>query len=222
MNDRLRESLSALMDDEANELEFERILANVDNNEELRATWSRYNLARHVAEGHEVGLTGMDISRRVSAAIAGEELVEDVEESTSFGERLLKPLISFGVAASVATVVLVGGQQLASVGPGDGGGIVSNISVPAYINAPGAAAVPATLGNEAVPISQHAAETLYRQLAEERMHKHMQEHAGHAAMNTPHGLLTYARVPVIEQQSEQRQEEAEQAPEPQLEQHPGN
>ncbi|NND65988.1 MAG: sigma-E factor negative regulatory protein [Halioglobus sp.] len=199
MNDKLRESLSALMDDEANELEFERILANAGGNEELRETWTRYNLARQAADGQRVGLTGMDISRRVSAAIEQEEQGGEVEQNSSLGQRLLRPLVSFGVAASVATVVLVGGQQLAGVSTQDSSNIAASIpSAPSYINMPGANPVQARLGTEAVPIAQPAARALYRQLAEERMQQHMQEHAEHAALNTPHGLLPYARVPVIE------------------------
>ena len=199
MNDRLRESLSALMDGEANELEFERILANVDTNEELRETWARYNLASQAADGQEVSLTGMDISRRVSAAIAKETQAEQVEESSGIAQRLLKPLVSFGVAASVASVVLVGGQQLAGVDTTDDSlSVVSSSIAPTYINMAGAAPMRANLGTEAVPIAQPPAKALYRRLAEERMQIHMQEHAAHASMNTPHGLLSYARVPVIE------------------------
>lgn len=206
MNDRLRESLSALMDDEANELEFERILANVGSNEELRETWTRYNLARHVADGQQVNLAGVDISRRVSAAIAGTEQGEDSEQAPTLAQRLFRPLVSFGVAASVASVVLVGGQQLAGVDAGDAGiSVVSAPSAPTYFNINGAVPVPATLGSEAVPIAQPPARALYRQLAEERMHKHIQEHAGHAALNTPHGLLPYARVPVIEKPENERE-----------------
>ncbi len=199
MNDKLRESLSALMDNEANELEFERILANASHNEELRETWGRYNLVRQVADGQHVALAGMDISRRVSAAIAQEELVEEEEQSPSFGQRLFRPLVSFGVAASVAATVLVGGQQLAGVDSPEGDNtIVRSLSVPTYLNTPGAVPVRLTLGNEAVPVGQPPARALYRQLAEERMRQHMQEHAEHAALNTPHGLLPFARVPVIE------------------------
>ncbi len=207
MNDRLRESLSALMDGEANELEFERILANVGNNEELRETWARYNLASQALDGQEVSLTGMDISKRVSAAIAGETQAEQVEQSSSFGQRLLKPLVSFGVAASVASVVLVGGQQLAGVDTTDDSLNVASRSIaPTYINMAGATPMRANLGTEAVPIAQPPAKALYRQLAEERMHIHMQEHASHASMNTPHGLLSYARVPVIEKNTENEQQ----------------
>ena len=46
MSERMHESLSALMDDEANELEIERLLGQISNDRELRQVWVRYNIAR--------------------------------------------------------------------------------------------------------------------------------------------------------------------------------
>ena len=53
MNEKLSESLSALLDDEANELEIERVLAHATD-DELRQTWTRYNLAQQAAAGGQV------------------------------------------------------------------------------------------------------------------------------------------------------------------------
>ena len=44
----LQESLSAVMDNEADELELRRVLAAAGDDAELRGTWSRYQLARAV------------------------------------------------------------------------------------------------------------------------------------------------------------------------------
>ena len=49
MSELMRESLSALLDDEANELEIERVLSKVADDPELRATWVRYNIVHTVA-----------------------------------------------------------------------------------------------------------------------------------------------------------------------------
>ena len=43
----LQESLSAVMDNEADELELRRVLG-ASNDADLRATWSRYQVARAV------------------------------------------------------------------------------------------------------------------------------------------------------------------------------
>jgi sigma-E factor negative regulatory protein RseA len=70
MSERLRESLSALMDDEANELEIERVLSQVTSNTELRERWSRYQVASTALGGQTQSLLQMDISERVREAIA--------------------------------------------------------------------------------------------------------------------------------------------------------
>ena len=43
MSDRSKESLSALMDGEADELEVRRVLNQLDNDEELRDSWKNYH-----------------------------------------------------------------------------------------------------------------------------------------------------------------------------------
>jgi hypothetical protein len=51
----------------------------------------------------------------------------------------------------------------------------------------------------------------YRELARQRLQRYSWQHAEHASLNTPHGLLPFARVPVIEGQSQtQRQSQREQ------------
>ena len=68
MNERMRESLSALMDDEANELELERVLAHIADDDDLRQTWVRYNAARTAVSGHQLAHMDMDISTRVRSS----------------------------------------------------------------------------------------------------------------------------------------------------------
>ena len=44
MSEKLKGSLSAVIDGEADEFELRRVLDEVDKNEELRSTWERYHL----------------------------------------------------------------------------------------------------------------------------------------------------------------------------------
>ena len=62
MTDDMRESLSAVMDGEANELEMERVLKHAVTDEETRATWTRYHLARHSLNGGSLAHLDWDIS----------------------------------------------------------------------------------------------------------------------------------------------------------------
>ena len=54
MTEKLRESLSAIMDNEADELELQRVLKQIGEDAELRQAWLRYNAARAVVSGQDV------------------------------------------------------------------------------------------------------------------------------------------------------------------------
>ncbi|MDO8860762.1 sigma-E factor negative regulatory protein [Haliea sp. E1-2-M8] len=198
MTEQLRESLSALMDDEANELEVQRLLGQLGEDEALRQTWVRYNLARSVISGQPVGRVNLDISQQVSAAIAA-----DAKLSAGVWQRLTRPVASLAVAASVTAVVVLGGQQLYQAGDPDAGiaapVAATGVSAVGFVNSLGAVPLRASYGNQAMPELEPAARTAYRELARQRMYLYMQEHAEHAALNSPQGLIPFARVPHIEE-----------------------
>ncbi|MBT4521724.1 MAG: sigma-E factor negative regulatory protein [Halieaceae bacterium] len=202
MTERIRESLSATMDGEADELELERVLSKIGDDTELRRTWVRYHSIRSIASGQSVDEeTFPDVSQRVREALAAE--VRPAAAGSL--QRVLKPLASFAVAASVAATVVIGGQQLAQINEGGepreavASAVVGVGSPVGLINSTGATPVRASYGNQAVPVLEPAARTAYRELARQRMHKYMQEHAEHAALNAPHGLIPFARVRQIEE-----------------------
>ena len=196
MSEQLRESLSALMDDEASELELQRLLKQVGDDPDLRSTWVRYNAVRSAMSGQQVSHLQLDISSRVRDAIDSTQ-----SESRSLRERFFRPVASFAVAASVAATVVIGGQQLSQIGADDlyapGAVAVGGVSPVGMVNSLGATTVQASYGTEAVPMLQPAARTAYKELARQRMQMYIQEHAEHAALNSPHGLSPFARVPEI-------------------------
>jgi len=116
MSDSLRESISALVDDEAQELELHRVLASMDSDEELRQIWRRYQTASFTIKRQMDCRFDLDISERVSSALADEPAVEMEipTEKSRFG-RVLKPVLSMAVAASAAFLVIfavqMGGQD---------------------------------------------------------------------------------------------------------------
>lgn len=75
MDDRIKESISALMDGEANELEFQRVLSHADQ-DEVSAVWSTYHDIKAVIEPEKGSLCAIDISQSVAAAIAKESPLE--------------------------------------------------------------------------------------------------------------------------------------------------
>ncbi|HAN28422.1 MAG TPA: anti-anti-sigma factor [Haliea salexigens] len=200
MTEQLRESLSALMDDEATELELHRVLGELESDTALRQTWVRYQLARSAMAGQPVSHPRLDISRSVSAAIAAETGAKT--SRSSLRERWVRPLASLAVAASVTAVVVLGGQQLYQAGSLEGQSApvaASGVSAVGFVNSLGAVPMRASYGAQAVPQLEPAARTAYRELARQRMYQYMQEHAEHAALNSPQGLIPFARVPQIEE-----------------------
>jgi sigma-E factor negative regulatory protein RseA len=202
MNDRIYESLSALMDNEANELELERVLAQTVDNTELRRTWVRYNLTQHAVHGRPVAYLDLDISARVQSALAGSQtdISGHGRALAGFKQRMVRPLVSFAVAASVAATVVIGGQQLALVGsdPHEVDRPMANGASPVgMLNSLGATAVQASYGTQPIPVLQPATRTAYQELAQQRLRRYMQEHVEQVALNSPQGLVPFARVPQI-------------------------
>ena len=196
MSELMRESLSALMDDEANELEVERVLAGIAKDSSLRQAWVRYNLVHAVAAGQPPTHMELDISAQVREAIAGESTGK-----SAFTQRIMRPIASMAVAASVAATVVFGGQQLAQLEADsyDAQAIASSVSPVGMVNSLGATSVQASYGTLGMPELQPATRTAYQELARQRLQKYMQEHAEHAALNTPNGLVPFARVPRIQE-----------------------
>lgn len=96
----LQESLSAVMDNEADELELRRVL-NAFDDVETRETWARYQIARAVMH-KDLLLPRLDIAAAVSAALADEA----VPAKASRGPW--RSLGRLAVAASVTIAVLAG------------------------------------------------------------------------------------------------------------------
>ena len=193
-----RETLSALLDDEAEDLELRRVLRELESGQRdarssLGGTWYRYTLTRTALQGAELH-TAPDFLARVNEAIDAESMPDTQQERGGWR----RATTSFAVAASVAMVVLLGGQQLATL-PGGAADDERVAPLPVgVVNTVGAVPVQASYGTRDVPTLEPADRTAYRELARQRLRRYSQEHAEHASLNTPQGMLPFARVPVIE------------------------
>ncbi len=133
----LAESLSALMDNQASELEIQRLMKALDTDPDLKSTWSRYQVASAGLKGDLPVMASSDFASRVSAAIDAEETYslqpkvasanhaaanEDRSANTS-GNVVAMPMRWWqqagrvAVAASVAGALVVGVQQYQSAVP---------------------------------------------------------------------------------------------------------
>lgn len=200
MSDRLRESVSALLDGEADELELRRLLAGAEQ-DEVRTAWRDYHLQRDSLSGADMRFAHIDISGRVQAALAA-------EKAPVVAGRWWRPLTSVAVAASVAAVVAVGMRGV-NTAPNAVPGVAAEIAqAPAVAPASSGRVYPAQpgvgLGNVAVsaqlselpvlqPVSVNPDE-----LAQQRLQRYLLRHAERAALTNGQGLINFARVSQLE------------------------
>ncbi len=112
----LRESLSALLDGEATELETRRVLANIETDSEARATWSRYQIASRAIGGERQAFSGIDLSSSISAVIAEEDAhaIGDTDTATAATRIDSRPggfLSQVGKVAIAASVAVFAVNQ---------------------------------------------------------------------------------------------------------------
>ncbi len=105
MSDKLRESVSALIDGETDELELRRLLAAEDF-DTARQTWFDFHRSRDALLGVNASIARLDISGRVQSALEAETMVARTP-------RWWRPVTSVAVAASMAAVVVVGMRGMA-------------------------------------------------------------------------------------------------------------
>ncbi len=207
MSERLRESLSALMDDEADDLELGRILrAMEEDNSELTATWSRYQLVSAVLQGRisgqGLGPLALDIK---DAAV--EEDVAPLDEASSEQVATRGPrwrgLTSFAVAASLTAVAVVGWQwqtpaveeapraapesRFASpVRTPDRGALMPATQQPMQILARDGGALQSRVGLQSAPSPEET--------ARQHVEGYMVRHAEHNALHSRSGMMPFARM----------------------------
>ena len=107
-SENMRETVSALLDNEADDLELRRFLKSCEQDPTLLATWERYSLAQSAL--HEAAQpVNASLSQRIAAQIEQEAplSVTAVASPQSFWKEGLTKL---AIAASVAAVFLVAVQ----------------------------------------------------------------------------------------------------------------
>ncbi|MBB5209985.1 sigma-E factor negative regulatory protein [Microbulbifer hydrolyticus] len=133
---RLNESLSALMDGEASELEIQRLLKESDaSSSGIHERWSRYQLAGNVLRGEKVAPVDLGLAARISAAIADEPAFAEPAQPSAANDtgdagrsRWWRPLSRGAVAATVAFAAVLGVQQMQA--PQPGGDLVAEVERP--------------------------------------------------------------------------------------------
>lgn len=178
MDDRLRETLSAMMDDEADELSVRRLLSH-DGQDEVRAQWQRWQDVRDLMhDGHSPG-HGMDVS------VAVRELLDGRGSATARPDPVVQDNTAsrwhWPAAAMVAMALLVGF--------GAGAGWDSSGTGPVQ---PVTAAAPETSVQDQ-PVREIALQGLDEEQWE-YMSRYLLEHAQHNSVGAGRGAVGYARL----------------------------
>ena len=207
--ERLDQSLSALMDGEATDMELHRLLKEVSEGSELRDKWKRYHMVSSALKG-DAAITPIDYSAAISAAI---------DEEPSHRQSVLAGFVGsagrFAIAASVALVAVLGVQQLNSpldsVAPvSEFAGIeqVDEENVGPAIQFPSgfqpiinARTVSAGGNNKSsqfvtpvIEVRQQAERNYSEAQLRAYMNDVMARHSNHAALNSNQGMLPFARL----------------------------
>jgi sigma-E factor negative regulatory protein RseA len=126
----LAESLSALMDNQASELELQRLLKALEADPEIKSTWSRYQIASAGLRKDLPVMASSDFAARISAAVDAEETyalqpqIATQVANQNVADNVIVMRSSWwqqagrvAVAASVAGALIVGVQQYQAVAP---------------------------------------------------------------------------------------------------------
>ena len=110
MNDVIKEQLSAFLDDELGEAEKSLLLRRLESDAALREQLLRYQLIRETVHQQLPEKLDLDFSSKVMQQI-DDEPTYALRPNFHF-TRWLKPIAGMAVAASVATLAIIGAQSL--------------------------------------------------------------------------------------------------------------
>lgn len=180
MDDRLRETLSAMMDDEADELAVRRLLASPER-DEVSTQWQRWQRLRDLMHDDASGAgAAVDVSRAVRRQLSGGSPADSVSGAVE-RQAPLRPRWRWSATALVALSVLIG------FGMGAGWDA-------AHVEQATRAATATTQGDASRPdVPQVALQGLDHQQWE-TLSRYLLEHAQHNSVGAGRGAVGYARL----------------------------
>ena len=222
----LAESISALMDNQASELELQRILKASEQDAEVKATWARYQVASAVLRGDQAPIMVSDFAARISAAIDEEDSLvaqssSDPQTQSNKYQGWRYQLGRVALVASVAGGMILGVGELnvATVGSQVASNSVvypvqapvdTSVSLPSGINSPAlnTRTVAVQTGFESRPQENRRVSFQPRQpnsvVSDEEVSRYVNQmikaHSDNAAMNSGQGVLPYARVIITDEE----------------------
>lgn len=185
------ELLSRLMDGELDELSLMRLFKMMDHDPALREKWLRLNATRMSLHGASMAAPSVSFADRVR------DRLQD-RKPARLRWPSLEALKPFAVAATVACIGVLVGQQftLSTAQPAALAGspvpTVRSMPVMPLREQGGVSVVPASFGQSEVvaPPVAIPVESLYQELARQRLEAYSGVHAVRGALHTPATLMT--------------------------------
>lgn len=204
----LEQTLSALMDGEASELELQRILRQL-NEPEVRKAWQSLHQLRSAM--HQEPFVDVDVSAGVMAALADTEMdaapgTKAVDSSRSRNSSGWKSWQRMAVAASVTLAVLGGVRFYNQVQLPSAEQTLARTAVPA-VQQPQQPRSPAYLREGPVVLASYSGQTrqeeqqdaeLSTQWHREQLPLYLKQHAQQSGNGGAEGALPYARAASME------------------------
>lgn len=202
--DVLKQSLSALIDNEADELELRRIL-NASDDAELRGRWSRYQIARAAMHNEQFSVQE-DLSASIMAAINNEpELATKPAEQAVITKQPTKvrgiPWLGRVAVAASVTLAVLGGVRFYNQDALQQETMVaqSEQRLPATTPAQSPMVLASyNVQGEKAPIAQTVSEQ--ELWYERRLPNYLRQHAQQTSVNKTESGLPYARAASLEGQ----------------------
>lgn len=218
----LAESISALMDNQASELELQRILKASEQDAEVKATWSRYQIASSLLRGEQAPVIGSDFAARISAAIDAEEVLiaQPAPAAKQAQQGWFYQLGRVALVASVAGGMVLGVNQFNGADQASSQIASSTLVVPAPAET--AVTLPSGINSPAINTRTVAVQTGYETRPQENrrvmfqprqastavsddevsryVNQMIKAHSDNAAMNSGQGVLPYARVIITDEE----------------------
>lgn len=181
MDDRLRETLSAMMDDQADELAVRRVLSHQDQ-QAVRDQWQRWQRIRDTIHDNHAGHTGLDVreavSDRLDQSSAQENRRNEVRRRHAPWRWSAVAMIALGTAIGFGA-----GSGWDVLSGADADGLVPvQAQVPASAPTPGSAGVP--------EVALQGLDELQR----EQVSRYLLEHAQNNSVMGGQGAVSYARL----------------------------
>lgn len=115
MNEAIRMQLSAFVDGELPENEAELLLRRLSQDAELRQHVAEYMAIGRAIRG-DTQVAGIDGLRdRVAATIDEAPSHDEAVDAVPAGNRMIRPLLGFAIAATVAVVAIFGLQRMTAI-----------------------------------------------------------------------------------------------------------